>query len=176
MRNLRKLTALVVPSGNSSRQDLERLWAVGRHNPGNTLPYVLSGVGPDLNRARFDNKGYISDAEGLDVHADLYDNLVRRFHEAADEAKYRPFGVDIQSTTSRENLMCSFPPGQQGAYIMGSYPLHNLKFKLQEWKLKRRGLMSKDVKIEYISTKSWREQTGEEWFHGVFSLMKALIS
>ncbi len=183
---MRNLIEIVVPSGNA-RQDAERAKAAESINTDN-VPYILSGVGPDLNEARFDGKGYMVDSIGypvwfedkpyvvdgktLDVHSGLWNYFVEK--HLKDEIKF--FGVDTASRTSRQNLMNSFPVGQEGTYIVRSYPLHDLKFMVQEWKLKRRGLMSKDVKIKYVPTKTWGEQTAEEWLHGTISLVKALVS
>ena len=114
MKNLGELTALVVPTGNSLRQDLERLAAAEKMHLVYGSPYIVSGVGPDINEARFDSKDYIVDAGDLDVHADLYNALVRRFYQAANQGKYKPFGVDIRSVNSRENLTNTFPLGQEG--------------------------------------------------------------
>jgi hypothetical protein len=99
-----------------------------------------------------------------------------------DYLKYRyenkdigPFGVDIRSRSSRENLLCSFPEGSEGEDSIVSYPLHNLRFRVLEGRMKRKGVLSNNLKIKYLNNKGIFDQTLGELFYGLFALVKDFL-
>lgn len=173
---MRNLDAIVIPTG-THKQDLERVrkaLEVG----GNAARYVVSGIGPDTDKALVDDDGRIqryNPSKQLDFHHELWDYLMRRYDNGTWKKGVNVLGLDTLSLTSRENLMYAFPEGTSGTYGLVSYPLHLWRFKLWERKLKKKGLMSKEVQIEHIPTKPFLRQSPREFLYGTIALAKDLL-
>jgi hypothetical protein len=173
---MRNLDAIVIPTG-THEQDLERVrkaLEVG----GNNMNYIVSGMGPSTNEALVDSNGRIrryNPSERLDFHHELW----RYFLNKHDNGEFIPginiLGLDTKSLNSRENLMYTFPEGTSGSYGIVSYPLHLFRLWALEKILKKKGEMSKDVELVYISTKSFFGQTPREVIYEIPALIKNLV-
>lgn len=135
------------------------------------VPYIISGMGPDTNKAILDSKGNYKtpgDSDDLDFHYKLWGYLEQKY----DSKEIGIFGVDINSMNSKQNLLETFPEDQEGKYVIVSYPLHLARFKLLERKFRRRKQLSDKLELHYVPTKSWRRQSLREWIYGIAALVK----
>ena len=156
------LDAIVVPSGGSVEEDLQRARRAIRRNDeyerktGSRVPYIISGVGPDMNKV-------LEEGADLDFHGELYGYMVDNTKEF--------IGMDIRSRDSVGNVLNTFPKGTSGTYEIVSYPWHLLRFKLIEKVAKLKGRIPKDVKIDYVPTGQSRKQK----IRGLASLAKEFV-
>ena len=113
-----KVKAIVIPSGNPqwNRKRMETAIEVNE-KMGLNVPYIISGIGPDMNDVLFgDSNGKVHD-----FHQDLYDYMMQNTEGV--------IGMDILSTSSVGNILNTFPPSVSGRYMIVSYPLHLKRFK-----------------------------------------------
>ena len=142
-----KVRAIVIPSGNLklNRDRMETAIRVNEKR-GLNVPYILSGVGRDINAVL-----YVAEANhGLEFHKDMWDYMMQNTEGI--------IGVDMLSVDSIGNVLNTFPPEISGKYIMVSYPLHIKRFKRIVEQAKKDGKVSSDLEIEYIPTKTPPEQ------------------
>lgn len=137
-----RVEAIVIPSGGSVGEDLQRAERAIQYNRENSLntPYIISGVGPDINIAL----GPEMPDRKLDFHRELYEYMM----DNTDGI----IGVDIRSVDSIGNILNTFPEGTSGTYLMVSYPLHLMRLKLIAKMAQKRGKISRNVKIKSIPT------------------------
>jgi len=136
-----KVKAIVIPSGNPqwNRERMKTAIEVNEKR-GLNVPYIISGIGPDMNDVLFgDSNGRV-----LDFHQDLYDYMMQNTKGF--------IGMDILSTSSVGNILNTFPPSVSGRYIIVSYPLHLKRFKRIVEKAKKEGMVSQDLDLEYVPT------------------------
>ena len=161
---MKDLTGIVIPTGDFE-QDIKRVRKAFEYNRDNyfgKVPYIISGIGPDINEALTSRKA------GQDFHMALWNYMTG--------VSKRPFGVDINSLNSEDNLVNTFPVGQTGKYAIVSYSLHLLRFRLLGKRLKKKGAMSKDVQIECVPTKSFFKQTPREIIYETLAWGKMLLN
>lgn len=149
----KKLKAIVVLSGGSKQEDLERAKKAIEYNQFG-LPYIISGLGPDTNEALEKNNS------NLDYHKDLHNYILGKTNQYV--------GVDIQSKNSLENIKNTFPLGLEGKFAIVSYPLHLERVKLIFNNLKSRREISSEVELELIPTK----QSLRQYLYGKAALLK----
>ena len=136
-----KVKAIVIPSGNPewNRERMKTAIEVNEKS-GLNVPYIISGIGPDMNDVLFgDSNGKVHD-----FHQDLYDYMMQNTEGV--------IGMDILSTSSVGNILNTFPPSVSGRYMIVSYPLHLKRFKRIVEKAKKEGKVSQDLDLEYIPT------------------------
>jgi hypothetical protein len=137
-----EVKAIVIPSGNA-KEDLRRAKRAINYNErsGLNVPYIISGVGPDINLAL----GYVNPKErALDFHPELY----RYVLENTDGI----VGLDILSVDSIGNILNTFPRETSGTYLLVSSPLHLKRFKKIIRTAKEKGKISRDLRIRGIPT------------------------
>ena len=125
-----------------------------KKHPNQTFNYILSGIGPDTNEVVRSDGDYKSDSVSeKDFHPDLWDWAVRTVKQRYQETeKWNPIGIDTQSLDSLGNILNTFPYGTEGNYIIVSRLLHNLRFKMIERLARKKGLLSKGLKLKYVAT------------------------
>lgn len=137
----------IVQSGPTIEDDLGRLEKVLQLADADSK-IVVSGIGPDLNK-RLHQETEKGDQvpfygmNGLDVHDELWNESLNNL---------RFFGVDTQATTSEGNLLYSFQEGVDGDWTIVSRPLHLLKFKLIEKRLRDEEKLASGLKLNYKSS------------------------
>jgi hypothetical protein len=144
MRNLEDVKAIIIPTCDyfeNPRRARTAIKVVEKYN----LPKrcILAGLGPDTNIAL----GYEKNPgkEELVFHKDMYNIVI-------DETDWM-VGMDIRSLNSIENILEVFPKGTEGKYGLVSYPLHLMRFKKIVKDAKKAGKISKNINIEYFSTR-----------------------
>jgi len=164
------LVAIVIPSEGSVEEDLERAKRAIRRNErykienSRYLPYIISGVGPDMNKAL----GYVALSEeetlkNLDFHRKLYDYMIENTEGF--------IGMDIQSTDSRGNILNTFPEGVEGTHALVSYHLHLTIFRRIIEDAQRKGEMSSEVEFEFVPT----DQSPRQFVYGILALVNYWI-
>ena len=143
------LAGIVVPTAGSAREDRARLERARKINETREekAPYILSGIGPDLNEWLQGGRTRRSD---WDVHDELYGAAV--FYARIEKA---PFGMDIISVNTKENLKNSFPKEQMGSYAIVSFPGHLSRMKIMEKEMRGAGELSGGLELHYVPTKSF---------------------
>lgn len=136
-----RVKAIVIPSGNPEL-NMQRMQTAIRVNGERELnaPYIVSGIGPDMNAALFENP----EGRGLDFHRDMYEYMMRNTQGI--------MGVDILSIDSVGNILNTFPPNLSGRYVIVSYPIHLRRFKRIVKKAKKEGKVSQNLELEYVPT------------------------
>lgn len=136
-----KIEAIVIPSGNPEL-NLARMKTAIRFNEERRLnaPYIISGIGPDINYALAGNP----ENRELDFHPDLYDYMMKNTEGV--------IGMDVNSLDSEGNIRNTFPLGTTGKYAIVSYPLHLKRFKRILKKAKKEGKVSQDLELTYVPT------------------------
>lgn len=155
-----RVKAIVIPSGGTIGEDLERTKRAIQYNKENglNLPYMISGIGPDTYLAL---QGENPDRE-LDFHKELYEYMMSNTEGV--------FGLDVLSVNSVGNILNTFPEGTSGTYLMVSYPLHLMKLKLILRAAQKRGRVSKDVRIKPVLTR----QSLRQFLYGIASMIKGM--
>jgi hypothetical protein len=161
---MRQLDVIVIPTG-TSEEDLDRVDVALNHGSSKTH-YIVSGLGPDTNLAlERQRKGESTDE--LDFHRGLWNYLKHKY----EQGEIGIFGVDTSSLNSKENLVNTFPSDTSGKYGIVSYPLHLVRFRILENRLKSEGHLSQDLTLEGIST----PQSLRQLCYGILALGKELI-
>ncbi len=191
----KRIETIVIPSGGSAKEDLERLGeglTHGKSLQNTEVHYLISGIGPDLEKAIYEEHGkkenhkVLSEKEKYDVHRTLWNTALEKVDGI--------FGIDCLSRTSEENLLYSFPSGSfeiedidkktgnaikkeikikenaKGNYTIVTRPLHVKRFELIEKRLRKKGYL-KGVEIDYLYT----DHDSSKIFHDVLALCKELI-
>jgi len=162
---MRKLETIVIPSGNF-KDDVERFDEAMKYirtlvKQDKKFRYILSGIGPDLNeRLAQENRfgkdffGPFEGTNGLDVHPELWSRAVEEARRSyGDAGTVYPFGVDVLSRNSVENIVNTFPRRTEGYYKIFSRKLHNFRFKLIEKIARDENYLSEYfLKINYFDT------------------------
>lgn len=149
-----KVKAIVIPTGGKVQEDLQRAKRAINYNErmGLNAPYVVSGIGPDINIAL----GHLPYEEReLDFHPELYDFMIENTNGI--------FGLDSLSVNSVQNILNTFGEDVEGVYMLVSYPLHLKRFKRIINRAKENGKISQDVEIIGIPTK----QSVKHIFHEI---------
>jgi hypothetical protein len=160
----KQLEVIVIPSGENISDDSIRLSTAQAHginseNEGREVRYILSGVGPDLDKRlkqERDTQIYIGPFDGthgLDVHPELYSQSVEdvRLTFLIGDG-FKPVGIDTASVNSVQNMINTFPRGTEGDYTIVSRALHNARFKLIEKEARKRGYFSDKLQLSYLNT------------------------
>ncbi|HTZ41931.1 MAG TPA: hypothetical protein VMC07_01855 [Candidatus Omnitrophota bacterium] len=157
------LEVIVVPSGSveedSNRMKTAIAFGLKRENESQEVRYILSGVGPDLNKRLMQEgkslpySGPFQNTNGLNVHPELYSSGVEtaRLRFIFGEG-LKPIGIDTLSVNSVENMVNTFTPGTEGNYTIVSRALHNARFKMIEKELRKIGYLSSNLRISYVNT------------------------
>lgn len=153
------LEAIVIPSGSSGEENLERARTAIKHNNkmGLDVPYIISGTG-DINAALYGNRI----DKGSDFHRNLYEFMMKNTEGV--------IGMDVLSKNSEGNILNTFPREVSGRYALVSYPLHLLRMKLIVERARARGQISPYLSIEYVPTKQSKRQI----IYGILALVKEL--
>lgn len=138
----------IVPSGPTKEDDLSRLEKVLRLANAESK-IILSGIGPDLDErlhieTKYGEQIKFNGTKGLDVHPELWVKMI--------EVKNNVFGVDTASITSKNNLENSFYGEICGEWTIVSRPIHLLKFKLIERKLRKNKKLAYRLELFYESS------------------------
>ncbi len=171
---MKTIDGIVIPTGTFVQdiQRAEKALEYGRSLNQDSVHYIVSGVGPDVNEYfEAPKKNPSAPIKKMDFHPHLWFYL----REAYQEGEIGRFGIDINSLTSRGNLIHTFPPGTRGRYAIVSSPIQLWRFKLLEWELKLTGKMSSGVKIKGVRTKPFFKQTKYELIYGIAALAKDLV-
>jgi hypothetical protein len=157
---------IVVPSGTEkddwARSRRARNYAHDLEQKGKKVKYILSGIGPDLNKRlgqecspnRLEYQAEFYGERGLDVHPGLWDFGIKQTRNSYFLAlgEWQPFGVDTQSIDSIENMINTFYGVSEGTNHIVSRKLHNVRFRLMEKELRKLGYIPKEVEINYVNT------------------------
>lgn len=132
----KKLDAICIPSGPNPKIDFIRgITAINYHYTKEKAPFIIMGLGPDTNSAL----GYLESMENPDYHKRLHNLLL----DTTDEK----IGVDINSRTTIENVIYCLGQGLEGIHGISTDPWHYKKFELIVKKLKKKGIISKNIEI-----------------------------
>jgi hypothetical protein len=155
-----KLRGIIIPSGSSAEEDIERAERAMKYNEetGSNAPYIVSGIGPDINSALKGREG------NHDFHPELWNYLDKNVHGF--------FGVDMNSLDSIGNILNSLEGLNSGPYAIVSYPEHLKRLRRIADSLKRKGKISKNIKIVYVETIPEENQTFRQKVYETFANTK----
>lgn len=188
-----RLEVIIVPSGNyiadKIRLNRAREYAeeIGEEKE---IRYVLSGIGPDLNRRlhldiwksgrttcaeNSDGKQEkFYDANYMDVHEELWNGGIDIVNERQrKEREHLPFGVDTGALDSIENMVNVFYKIERGNYSIVSRTLHNVRFKLIEKELRKKDYIPESVEIKYVNTQE--KFNLKDFVRDILSLVKYFV-
>jgi len=152
------LEPIIIPTGGSKKEDLERAKkAIQYHGEnGSDASYIISGLGPDTNTAlNSENPG-----KDLDFHRELYDYMINNTEGI--------FCIDTHSMNSVENILNVLSYGIKGKHVIISYPKHLERFEFIIDKLKEGGGISEDIEMTYVPV----NETIKQKIYGTLALLK----